>query len=96
VRKGGLAESRRTREQNVIQRLSPLPCRGDENAKIVDNVFLTDEILEAHRTQGLFDVLIVIPLIGCRQVMFPLFLHAGVPLMFVNGIGDRRGTDQRW
>ena len=56
VGEGGLAQSRRTAEQNMLERLLSFPRCADHDSKALDGFFLPREIIEARRAQGGFDV----------------------------------------
>jgi hypothetical protein len=54
LRQGRLAEAGRPREQHVVERLATRPRRGDEDAQILADLTLADEVIEAERAQRRF------------------------------------------
>ena len=52
-REGGLAETGRTMEEHVIERLAPLPRGADEDVKILAQPRLPDHLVEILRAQRL-------------------------------------------
>ena len=46
VRESGLAQPRRTKQQNMVKRLATTPGRFDKDAKLGANLLLTNIVLE--------------------------------------------------
>ncbi len=59
MRKGGLAETWRAKEQNVIKGFPTITGSMDEDSKIRHQALLPDELFEAFGTKSLFDRLFV-------------------------------------
>src|SRR6266436_796038 len=51
LREGRLAETWRSREEDMIEGFAPAPRRLDEDAQIVAQLALTDELVEGRRAQ---------------------------------------------
>ena len=52
VRERGFAQARRTKEQQVIERLAAAPRGGNEDLQLLTDFFLTDIVGERARPQG--------------------------------------------
>ena len=71
VGEGGLAESGRAVEEDVVEGLSALPCGDDGYLKIALNGLLSDVVDESTRPQGVVDVF------GLFLGGYDAFLHVG-------------------
>ena len=56
LRKRGLAEPRRSMKQHMIQRIAPLPRRGNEHPQIFPRRFLPDKFIERFRAESSVNV----------------------------------------
>ena len=55
ARKGGFTQARRSREQNVIDRIATLACSLDKNEQAIFDLLLTDVVVELTRTKRAFE-----------------------------------------
>jgi hypothetical protein len=54
MRQGGFPESWRTAEQDVIDGITPMPCRLNQDAEIFFNLLLANVLIQRRRTQAGF------------------------------------------
>jgi hypothetical protein len=69
------SESGRAVEEDVIQCFLPLPCGGQKDGQIVLQLFLTDKLAQASRSEAEFTADIIG---GCRRVEFISASHKSV------------------
>ncbi len=62
VGEGRLAEARRPAEQDVVERLVALAGGGREHAQVVDQLFLSDVLVEGGGPQALIEAEVVVAL----------------------------------
>src|SRR5579862_3444030 len=95
LRQSGLAETRRTDEQHVIERFTPPARRFDEYAEIFSRLFLADEFRKALRPQRAFGGVLVAPLRRHQLVVRARFrarAHRSGPRLYLLGNSSAIGT----